>query len=160
LTCLQGFDALVTPRCHSARECAVPTAVSLARRLCPTDKRAALGDDVGAPHLRRGKLRVSGAPRRYEVKAPKPWLCFGQAGNVMPPFPASSIRRSRSDAFSASVAVFRFSPATSYRRSIASACFSCSAPPSSLHVAKPIVRYVMRAVIGVPHALVRLPFPI
>jgi hypothetical protein len=39
-----------------------------------------------------------------------------QAGNLKPPFRASSIRRSRSDVFSASVAVFRFTPAASYMR--------------------------------------------
>jgi hypothetical protein len=44
------------------------------------------------------------------------WYGIGQAGNLMPPFRASSIRRSRSDAFSASVAVFRFTPAASYMR--------------------------------------------
>ncbi len=44
------------------------------------------------------------------------WLGIDQAGNLMPPFRASSIRRSRSDAFSASVAVVRFTPAASYMR--------------------------------------------
>ena len=44
------------------------------------------------------------------------WLGTDQAGNLMPPFRASSIRRSRSDVFSASVPVFRFTPAASYIR--------------------------------------------
>ena len=39
-----------------------------------------------------------------------------QAGNLMPPLRASFIRRVRSDAFSPSVAVFRFTPAASYMR--------------------------------------------
>jgi hypothetical protein len=47
-----------------------------------------------------------------EVKAQRPWRGGGQAG-----FLASSIRRRR-DAFSASVAVFRLSPATSYSSSL------------------------------------------
>ncbi len=43
-------------------------------------------------------------------------LGIGQAGNLMPPFRASSIRRSRSDVFWDSVAVFGFTPAASYMR--------------------------------------------
>jgi hypothetical protein len=44
-----------------------------------------------------------------EVKALGACLDIAQAGNLMPPFLASSIRRGCSDAFSASVTVSRFS---------------------------------------------------
>jgi hypothetical protein len=67
----------------------------------------------------------------------------------MPPFLASVIRRSRSDAFSPSVAVFRFSPATSYIRSIGVLFLQCAAV-IPLHVATLIIRYVERAEICGP----------
>ena len=56
------------------------------------------------------------APGRARLGLQVFWLGIGQAGNLMPSLRASSIRRSRSDAFSASVAVCRFTPAASYMR--------------------------------------------
>jgi hypothetical protein len=46
------------------------------------------------------------------------WYRIGQAGNLMPPFRASPIRSHSQRCLSASVAVFRFTPAASYMRGI------------------------------------------
>src|SRR5262245_56925147 len=70
-----------------------------------------------------GEMRPTNAPpiaddcrARLRLQVASAVAVIGQAGNLMPPLRASFIRRVRSDAFSLSVAVFRFTPAFSYMR--------------------------------------------
>ena len=83
--------------------------------------------DVACVGFQREVANKPHAPRPFHLcpfpKGPGPhgdgspyWYGMGQAGNLMPPFRASPIRRIRSDAFWALVAVFRFTPAASYMR--------------------------------------------
>jgi len=78
-------------------------------RLCPCP--------VAAQAQRHTWQEAAGTIGRESCESERsPSASIGQAGNLMPPFRASSIRRSRNNAFSASVAVLMFTPAASYIR--------------------------------------------